>query len=243
MSGTPPAGWFDDPTGRCDRRWWDGTQWTLSVQVADTQFVDPLEATEPPGSHAGSGSCADLCGAAMTNVGADGGIVLLRRAKLALIDLYPSWSLHSPDGSPVGTARFVTVPADGNARQVRVWDPRGTELVTVQADGYRFGVTISTGGVRRGEIVRHRSVHYAVTLDGVDCGSVSTTPGWGRVDLAGPDGTVVSSTHRVSRKVTKQAKHTGDWFPERVMTGAASLAALAVTMATDPFLIEIMHDQ
>jgi hypothetical protein len=27
-----PAGWYDDPTGKWDQRWWDGTDWTNHVQ-------------------------------------------------------------------------------------------------------------------------------------------------------------------------------------------------------------------
>ena len=23
-----PAGWYPDPAGQADRRWWDGTRWT-----------------------------------------------------------------------------------------------------------------------------------------------------------------------------------------------------------------------
>ncbi len=27
-----PAGWYDDPSGRWEQRWWDGTAWTNHVQ-------------------------------------------------------------------------------------------------------------------------------------------------------------------------------------------------------------------
>lgn len=51
-----PPGWFPDPTGRHDHRWWDGATWT--AHVADAGVVappDPLPVT-PPGMHAAATS-------------------------------------------------------------------------------------------------------------------------------------------------------------------------------------------
>jgi hypothetical protein len=38
----PPAGWFPDPAGRFDHRYWDGTRWTELVSRDGTQLTDPL---------------------------------------------------------------------------------------------------------------------------------------------------------------------------------------------------------
>lgn len=35
-SSTPPAGWYADPAGSSDRRYWDGTRWTDQLQSAPT---------------------------------------------------------------------------------------------------------------------------------------------------------------------------------------------------------------
>jgi len=40
VSGTP-AGWYHDPSGRFELRYWDATQWTEHVSRAGTQFTDP----------------------------------------------------------------------------------------------------------------------------------------------------------------------------------------------------------
>lgn len=40
VSGTP-AGWYHDPSGRFELRYWDATQWTEHVSRAGTQFSDP----------------------------------------------------------------------------------------------------------------------------------------------------------------------------------------------------------
>jgi hypothetical protein len=37
-----PAGWFPDPSGRCDQRYWDGQRWTEHVLRGDVQGTDPL---------------------------------------------------------------------------------------------------------------------------------------------------------------------------------------------------------
>lgn len=42
-------GWFPDPTGRHDHRWWDGAAWTAHVADAGVASLDGLS-TEPPSS-------------------------------------------------------------------------------------------------------------------------------------------------------------------------------------------------
>lgn len=37
-----PPGWFPDPTGRHDHRWWDGAAWTAHVADSGVAAVDPL---------------------------------------------------------------------------------------------------------------------------------------------------------------------------------------------------------
>ena len=42
-----PPGWFPDPTGRHDHRWWDGAAWTAHVADAGVAALDPLDAAAP----------------------------------------------------------------------------------------------------------------------------------------------------------------------------------------------------
>ena len=37
-----PAGWFPDPAGRFDHRWWDGARWTETVSRGGSTMTDPL---------------------------------------------------------------------------------------------------------------------------------------------------------------------------------------------------------
>lgn len=36
------AGWYADPSGRHEFRWWNGTQWTDAVSTAGVQATDPV---------------------------------------------------------------------------------------------------------------------------------------------------------------------------------------------------------
>ncbi len=40
-TGGTPAGWYHDPSGRYELRYWDGSQWTEHVARAGSQFTDP----------------------------------------------------------------------------------------------------------------------------------------------------------------------------------------------------------
>jgi Protein of unknown function (DUF2510) len=41
VESTVPAGWYADPSGRYELRYWDGTAWTEHVSRAGQQFTDP----------------------------------------------------------------------------------------------------------------------------------------------------------------------------------------------------------
>jgi hypothetical protein len=46
------AGWYPDPLGRFDHRWFDGTRWTADVSLAGVRRVDP-DGIAPPSSATG----------------------------------------------------------------------------------------------------------------------------------------------------------------------------------------------
>jgi hypothetical protein len=50
-NGVAPAGWYLDPTGQGDGRYWNGTSWTESVDrggVTVNVAIDPSQAQVPP---------------------------------------------------------------------------------------------------------------------------------------------------------------------------------------------------
>jgi len=46
-SGTLPAAWYRDPSGRHERRWWDGADWTDRVVDGDHESSDPPLRSQP----------------------------------------------------------------------------------------------------------------------------------------------------------------------------------------------------
>jgi hypothetical protein len=53
----PPAGWYADPSGRHEYRYWDGTYWTAGVADGGITAADPLE-DPPPAQQAAAGFSA-----------------------------------------------------------------------------------------------------------------------------------------------------------------------------------------
>jgi Protein of unknown function (DUF2510) len=58
MSDTPQSGWYPDPTGRHENRWWDGNDWTDQVADGQTVSVDPVHGG-PPATAAGTPAAAE----------------------------------------------------------------------------------------------------------------------------------------------------------------------------------------
>ncbi|MEL6981152.1 MAG: DUF2510 domain-containing protein, partial [Actinomycetota bacterium] len=44
QTGTPPAGWYSDPSNPNQQRWWDGVEWSASTRP----LTDGPHPTGPP---------------------------------------------------------------------------------------------------------------------------------------------------------------------------------------------------
>jgi len=243
VNALPPPGWFPDPTGRGDRRYWDGARWTVTVDLDRAQFLDPLPDDPTPGPRLGPPH-ADLPAEAFAQTGAAAGsLVLCRRRKMSLVDLYPSWSMHESDGRWLGGARFVTVtdPANLNARQIRVADGAGAETFTLEMDPPAAAVRLLIGGAERGAISRQRRPKFGIAIDGRSAGGAEPSAGWGRLHITAADGAPLATATKVASKLARAWAKRAEWFPERVVDGDRSLTTLAAVLAMDPFLIDLVH--
>jgi hypothetical protein len=74
-----PPGWFSDPTGRHDHRWWDGAAWTAHVADAGVPSLDALEAHAgpAPASRTPAGAATGNDPVAVTSLAVAIGSVLL----------------------------------------------------------------------------------------------------------------------------------------------------------------------
>lgn len=61
----PPSGWFPDPLGRHEHRWFNGTTWTSDVSDHGVRYVDPLGVSPSPAGSSGGGGRNGLATAAM----------------------------------------------------------------------------------------------------------------------------------------------------------------------------------
>jgi len=61
-----PSGWFPDPHGRYDYRWFNGTAWTADVSDDGRRMVDPHGAAPAPSSRPGHEAGNGLATAAIT---------------------------------------------------------------------------------------------------------------------------------------------------------------------------------
>jgi hypothetical protein len=112
MNGVAPAGWYQDPTGQGDGRYWNGASWTESVDrggVTVNVAIDPSQAQVPP--VAGTEVMIPAAAAPTTQtvaprrspVGAILGGVLLIIAIVVIVVLVNNNNNDSSDDSPPAT--------------------------------------------------------------------------------------------------------------------------------------------
>jgi uncharacterized protein YxjI len=117
QSGPPatPAGWFPDPMGRHEQRYWDGVQWTEHVASHGRQSVDPVGGPQniPTVGHSPDKIQQQvLQRAGVADAPAGGGTifseaVLVVNQKVKLIELNNEYGIFSQTGQQIGAVRQV----------------------------------------------------------------------------------------------------------------------------------------
>lgn len=113
-------GWFPDPYGRYEYRWFDGQHWTASVGVHGEQHTDPMGATPGRVPHAAADSgwvrrqvrdqVASAGGAGTRGAGEHGLLdadVLVVNQKAKLVELTNEYMVYDEHGEQVGAVREV----------------------------------------------------------------------------------------------------------------------------------------
>jgi len=112
---TPPPGWFPDPLGRHEQRYWDGQQWTEHVASHGRQSVDPPGAPQqlPTVNHSPEKIQQQVQQrAGVVDAVAGGGTifsepVLVVNQKAKLIEVNNEYAIFTQSGQQIGAVRQV----------------------------------------------------------------------------------------------------------------------------------------
>jgi uncharacterized protein YxjI len=195
----PPAGWFPDPLGRHEQRYWDGQQWTEHVASNGRQGVDPVGAPQqiPTVNHSPEQIQRQVQQrAGVVDAPAGGGTifseaVLVVNQKAKIIELNNEYAIFDQTGQQIGAVRQV---GQSVAKQVmravssldqfmthslQIVDAHGVVLLGIKRPAKmfrsKFEVTNGAGQVI-GAIVQENMVgkiHFGLLVDGQRLGSIN----------------------------------------------------------------------
>lgn len=137
-TGTNPAGWYPDPEGRHEHRYWDGSSWTDQVSDAGAVSSAPLGAPAMPTAGAAApaggsgGSKAPLIALIVVLLLVAGGVAFF------LLSGDDDDDAASDDGSPLeevdgielgtGDVQATLIWETGDDMDLHVIDPEGSEI-------------------------------------------------------------------------------------------------------------------
>ncbi len=115
-AGATPPGWYPDPMGRHEHRWYDGTAWTDHVASGGSQSLDPVQA--PPTTVTGTSDAGRIqhqvtsqAGVAPSASPGGGSLydqpVLVVNQKAKIIEVHNEYAIHDAQGTQIGAVRQV----------------------------------------------------------------------------------------------------------------------------------------
>jgi uncharacterized protein YxjI len=192
-----PAGWYPDPFGRHESRWWDGIRWTEHVVSYGRQAIDePIGAGHVPTvSRATEEIVGDVHRARAAGADQGGGSVLTEpvlvvNQKVKVFEINNEYAIFDQRGRQIGAVRQV---GQSRARKMmrvlgsydqfmthklQVVDTHGTVLLalTRPAKFVKSRVIVQDGGGNEvGQIVQQNAIgkiRFALESDGHTWGSI-----------------------------------------------------------------------
>jgi uncharacterized protein YxjI len=195
----PPPGWFPDPLGRHEQRYWDGQQWTEHVASHGRQGVDPVGAPQqlPTVNHSPDKIQQQVQQrAGLVDTPSGGGTifsepVLVVNQKAKLIEINNEYAIFTQTGQQIGAVRQVGQSAAKKVMRVvssldqfmthslQIVDAYGAVQLAIKRPAKvfksKFEVTNGAGHVI-GSIVQENMVgkiHFGLFVDGQRLGSIN----------------------------------------------------------------------
>ena len=197
-TATPP-GWFPDPLGRHEQRYWDGQQWTEHVVSHGRQSVDPPAAPQqvPTVNHSPDKIQQQVQQrAGVVDTSAGGGTifsepVLVVNQKAKIIEINNEYAIFTQSGQQIGAVRQVGQSVAKKVMRVvssldqfmthslQIVDAHGMVQLTIKRPAKvfksKFEVTNGAGQVI-GAIVQENlmgKIHFGLLVDGQRLGSIN----------------------------------------------------------------------
>ncbi|HUP72430.1 MAG TPA: phospholipid scramblase-related protein [Acidimicrobiales bacterium] len=195
---TPP-GWFPDPLGRHEQRYWDGQQWTEHVASHGRQSVDPVGAPQqlPTVNHSPDKIQQQVQQrAGVVDTSAGGGTifsepVLVVNQKAKIIEINNEYAIFAQSGQQIGAVRQVGQSAAKKAlrlvssldqyltHSLQIVDASGVVQLAIKrpAKVFKSKFEVTNGaGQMIGSIVQENMVgkiHFGLFVDGQRLGSIN----------------------------------------------------------------------
>ena len=235
---TPQPGWYADPVGAFDLRWWDGGRWTDGVVKDAVQSTSPLPGGRGPVQGAGATQVQRQVGET-AQVGGGGTLftepVLVVEQQAELVELTDEYAVSDAAGRPLGSV--VQVGQRGLRKAVRlvsrvdrflphrleVRDQQGVpQLVLVRpAALVRSRLVVERPGLGEiGQLVQQNAfgrVRFALESGGRQVGSLDAE-NWRAWDFAvlDEDGGEVARIRKTFEGLARAASTTADNYVVRI---------------------------
>lgn len=233
---TPQPGWYADPAGVFDLRWWDGTRWTDDVVRAGAQSTSPLpDGRGPVQTSADPQRVQQQVQRAGATVGTGGGgslftePVLVVNQKTKVIELTNEYAVFDQRGRQIGSvvqvgqsglkkaARFLTSVDQFLTHKLEVRDEHGTPqlLLTRPAKVVKSRVVVEKPGVGQvGELVQENvfgKIRFGLHSGGRQVGSLDAQ-NWRAWDfrISDDQGTEVATIKKTFEGVARTLFTTAD---------------------------------
>ena len=195
-----PSGWYPDPSGRPQQRWWDGTAWTDFVSADGKTFVDTPSAAPPapPTVHTAPAPVAAPTPTPAGAVAAAGGArrsMTSRLAMIAAVSLIVGGGVgyvagSSGDDDDGGGGGGGGGASAGTLTAPLVQGMAGLDSYEVRIDAVMLGPTGSdrnemsaTLQADKAAKLNHQSMTSRTTSEDDPTGSTSTEESWITADL------------------------------------------------------------